>query len=78
MVALEGCADKGKVKPKEHASCAAKLDRDDELLVFVSFSDKKILDIADESVVEEFIGKEVVIKGWIDQGFIEIENIRAK
>ena len=76
LIALATCAEAGKLTEKEHEACAKRLDRDDELVVFVNFADKKAYDIVEEDKVEAFIGKAVVITGSIDQGFIDIEEIK--
>jgi hypothetical protein len=77
MIALATCAEAGKTTPKEHAGCAERLNRDDELLVFVNYKDKKAYDVIEEDKVEQFIGKSVEIEGQLDQGFVDIVSIKA-
>jgi len=76
MVAYASCAEDGKITEAEHAACAKKTNRDDEVLVF-AVSKKKVYEIFEEYKADDFVGKKVVIEGVLDQGFIEIETIRA-
>jgi len=76
LIAYSTCAEAGKKTVKEHAPCAQKLKRDDELLVFVdSKNPKKVYEIFEEYKVEEFVGQIVRINGVLDQGFLEIETV---
>jgi|GEM_PF-2414630 len=76
LVAYASCAEDGKITEAEHAACAKKTSRDDEVLVF-AVSKKKVYEIFEEYKADDFVGKKVVIEGKLDQGFIEIETIRA-
>ena len=76
LIAYATCAEAGKKTVKDHAPCAQKLKRDDELLVFVdSKNPKKVYEIFEEYKVEEYLGQIVRIKGVLDQGFLEIETV---
>ncbi len=76
LIAYATCAEAGKKTVKDHAPCAQKLKRDDELLVFVdSKNPKKVYEIFEEYKVEEYLGKIVRIEGVLDEGFLEIETV---
>ena len=77
LIAYASCAEQGKITPKEHEDCAKGTTRDDEVLVF-AVRKKKVYEIFEEDKADPFVGKEVVIEGQLDQGFIEIESIREK
>lgn len=77
LIAYASCAEQGKITPEDHAACAKSTTRDDEVLVF-AVSKKKVYEIFEEDKADPFVGKEVVIEGTLDQGFIEIETIREK
>lgn len=76
LVAYASCAEDGKITEAEHAECAKNTSRDDEVLVF-AVSKKKVYEIFEEDKADDFVGKKVVIEGTLDEGFIEIETIRA-
>lgn len=77
LIAYSECAEDGKTTERAHANCAKDKDRDYQVLVFFNAKDKKIYEVIDESEVEPFLGKEVVIEGDIDDDFILIDSIKA-
>ena len=78
LIALEECAENGKVTEAEHAKCAEGKDRDDHVLVFVHNGDKKkVYELLIEDPADPFVGKWVTIEGELEDNFLDIRSIAA-